>query len=246
MTETISLSHDIEVEYSKQLTQSLEKKFGIWKDTTVEIMLSSVLKKLSVANPIIRSAATGIKFVILNVQTPFAFPGLDKTVYLSKGALAAVEYENELAFLICTPIVMIEKRLPETRFESLVNEEESSRVIAFPIQPKITRVDFLQSGWFNVGGFFDFGTLEYMNADKEAVAIPPKARFDHRGAVSLYQRFMQEPKVSKLKALVKFLPDIGDRFENIKEESAKILPIRDAVLKSRAMRDYKSRFKDKG
>lgn len=244
--EPITLTHEVEKEYSKQLSTALEKKFGKWKDPVVEGLLKSVSTKVVASDTKLTGLNNGLQFVILNSQTPFAVPGINKIIYISKGALALVEYENELAFLVTTPILMIQKKLPEKRFESLINEENSNNPFVLPIQPSITRVDFLNSGWFDNGGFFDFGVNEYIEADKDAVAIPPKAKFDHRGGLSLFQRFAQDPVLSKVKSLIKYSPDIIERYENIKVETAKILPIRDAILKSRAMRDYKSRFKESG
>lgn len=245
-SEHITLNQKAEKEYSKQLTSALEKKFGRWKDSVVEGLLKSVATKVVASDSKLTGLNNGLQFIILNSQAAFAVPGINKIIYISKGALAAVEYENELAFLIATPLIMIQKKLPEKRFENLINEENSNNPFVLPIQPSITRVDFLNMGWFDVGGFFDAGIKEYEEADKEAVAVPPKAKFDHRGGLSLYQRYTVEPIFSKTKELIKYSPEVLDRYENIKIESAKILPIRDAILKSRAMRDYKSRFKESG
>lgn len=140
---------------------------------------------------------------------------------------------------------MIKKQLPVKRFEKLLNEEAMSSTLILPIQPKFTRVDCLNSGWFDSGGFFDFGVNEYIEADKEAVLIPTKAKYDHRGGLSLYQRLIQEPHLTLIKNNIHFLPEINERVENIKIETSKMLPIRDAVLKSRIMRDFKTRIKEK-
>ncbi len=232
-----------EIELSARLTQNLERAYGAWKDAHVEGLLAQLLSTLLVYDEALRRKAVGVKAHLLASPVPFAVAGPNKTIYVTRGALASVQYENELAYLLSGPLVMIRDEVPFKHLRALQREEIGSGILVLPTAPPSLHFDFLASGWFESGGIFDYGATVYLNADREAVDLPYRAKFDHRGAASLFKRWSESPDLRRIRAFWKIMPDITERYEVIHDEVAKTLPLRDPLLNTKAFEELKKRVR---
>lgn len=232
-----------EAELSERLTQNLERAYGAWKDAQVESLLARLLSTLLVHDEVLRQKAVEVKARLLASPVPFAVAGPNKTIYVTRGALASVRYENELAYLLSGPLVMIRDEMPLKRLRALQREEIGSGILVLPTAPPSLRFDFLASGWFEAGGIFDYGATAYLNSDREAVDLPYRAKFDHRGAASLFKRWSEYPDLQRIRDFWKIMPDITERYEVIHDEVAKTLPLRDPLLNTKAFEELKKRVK---
>lgn len=232
-----------EIELSARLTQNLERAYGAWKDAHVEGLLVQLTSTLLAQDEALRRLAAGVKVRLLASPLPFAVAGPNKIIYVTRGALASAQYENELAYLLSGPLVMIRDEVPLKRLRALQREEIGSGILVLPTAPPSLRFDFLASGWFEAGGLFDYGAEVYLNSDREAVDLPYRAKFDHRGAASLFKRWSESPDLRRIRAFWKIMPDITERYEVIHDEVAKTLPLRDPLLNTKAFEEFRKRVR---
>lgn len=239
-----ALLKDKEAELSVQLERALVKKFGSWKDAAAEKMLAHVQKKLIEANPGLKSDVQP-RIILLASEIPLSFPGLNSDIYLTKGAVQSAAYENELAFLLLPPIVLSSKKIPLNHYERIQQEDIGSSMITLPTTAGFMRKDPLNEGWFETGGFADYGPNDYNEADRSSVNALHAAKYDHRGGAALYKKW-SEPKLAESIASVwKLVPNIMERSESVRDESAKLIPLKDSILKTKMFDEYKkkARFK---
>lgn len=235
---------DREKAMAEQLGRNLDQAYGAWSDPDVEQILNSTLAKL---HPELK----GCRVHLLSTRDPYVAAGLGDTIFLSRGAIEAIVYENELAFVLATQLALIKEKVPTLAVASLQGQEVSESLIKLPTAPPVVQKDYLERGWFEPGGLFDYGSTAYLKAELEAVHLMYDAKYDPRGAITLIQRWTTPPGDEKLQKLGKILPDPEERLKAARDEVAKMSPMRDPIVRSVAfdklqLRLHSKKAKSKG
>jgi hypothetical protein len=155
--------------------------------------------------------------------------------------LSAAHYENELAFIVAGQLDLLRDRTTVRNLAALEGQEVGARLITLPTAPPTRQVDYLERDWFEPGGLFDFGVNPYLKADTNAVRLIYAAKFDPRGAATFIERWSQSP--SARKAIGKILPDPQERLRTVRDEVAKLSPLRDPIVRTRAFDDLRTHLK---
>ncbi|MBI3557582.1 MAG: hypothetical protein HY074_15080 [Deltaproteobacteria bacterium] len=224
---------DHEAPLASRLDRNLMRVFGEWKDTPAERIPNAMINRIAEADSESAKELKGAHIRLLATATPYLAPGLGKAVYISRGALSAVLYENELAFLLAAQLACVRDHVTA---HNLANLE------GLPGTPASLPRNYLESGWFDAGGLFDFGSFTYLKAEQEGVKLMYAAKYDPRGAVTLVQRWTTPPFEVQMRALGKILPDSDERLVSAREEVAKLSPVRNPIVKSPAFEELQSRL----
>jgi predicted Zn-dependent protease len=238
------ITSDREEKLSQELTRNLTKNFGESTDPKVRDLLNELALRIVAASSFSARLAK-INVRLLATQAPYIAAGLNQTIYISTGALGETMYENELAFLLATQIVLIKNNVPTTNLASLQGQSLGQSLAVLPTAPGSLDDDHLNQGWFEPGGLFDFGNEAYLKAEKEAIQLIYAANYDPRGAVTLIQRWTSVSERKKHRALGKILPESDERLRAAREEVAKLSPVRDPIVKSVAYEELKTRLNTK-
>jgi predicted Zn-dependent protease len=228
---------------SQQLTRGLAKSYGILRDPVVEKNLYRVASALLASEGSVIRDVKSLKLVLLNTDDVLGGAGLSDTIYVSKGLLKTVQFENELAFVLAANIVLLDRGVPAANFADSNSHEIVSSVVQFAnLGQGSSSLPMLRERWFAVGGFFDFGSQRYLDADIEAIRRCYAAQFDPRGAATLFARW-RETKNSKRYAVTEDVwPDLPERLDRARSEIAKLTPLRDPIVKSKDFDEFHSRL----
>ncbi len=218
---TVPISKEQEAAIVSDLVHGLESKYGAWKDGVIENSLSVLIIKLSAKNESFRSKPLqrSVRIHLLATPLPIVSAAPGGLIFISRGALKSIQYENELAFILAAPLAMIRDEIPQKRIE----------------KPSV--------GWFEPAGLFDYGFDAYLKADREAVQMLHEVKFDHRGAISLMKRWNSPEYASQWNSYWKLTPELIERYDAVRDEAAKLTPNRDSVLNSKAFDELKLRIK---
>lgn len=234
-SEALVIPPEKEKEYAVQLSRNLAKSYGAWHDPFVERSLKTLAKKLVDADPEYKKDLSDIRVFLLASGEQLLGAGLSHTIYVSQGLLVSVQFENELAFLLGTQLSLMKEGLPLRNFTESQGQDMMGSVVRLPTMPETSgSADLLKKGWFESGGFFDFGSENYLNADKEAIRLCHAAQFDPRGAPTLFQRWLEASKHRDADEAGNLLPDLKERLDLARLEVAKLTPLRDPIVKTKA------------
>lgn len=225
----------LEQVFSEDLTSALTNKFGSYKDSFVEKKINTIIGQLIQSNPELQAIKDEFKIHILNTPFPFFSSGLNGNIYLSKSVLSATQYENELAYILSCVLVLMKNEVAHKRVRALIENHS---------YPEIKKI-YAQDNWFVPGGFFDFGLNEYFKAEREAIHMPPQIRYDYRGAATIFKRMTEKPFIELISKYWKIEPSLQERYDNIKEETVKLYPQRNAILKNRDFEEFKRKVTTK-
>ena len=225
-----------------QLDANLLRAYGEWKDAPAERILNAMLEHIAAADSISAAELKGAHVRLLATATPLVAPGLNKTIYISRGALSTVVYENELAYLLAVQLACVRDHVTAHNLTSLRGQEASESPIKLAAAPTVLRKSYMDKGWFDAGGLFDFGSVAYLKAGQDGVKLMYSAKYDPRGAVTLVQRWTTPPVEEQMGALGKILPEPEERLDSAREEVAKLSPLHDPIVKSRAFEELQSRL----
>lgn len=239
------VSTDRERTLARELSKSLNQTYGAWSDTRAQEILVSIVKRIVASDVAYQSKLSRVRVHLLATATPYIAAGLDDIIYVSRGALKGVAYENELAFLLATQLALVKDKVPARNLALLQGESFGEALVALPTGPINSVEDHLAKGWFEPGGLFDFGNDQYLKAEKEGIRLAYGANYDPRGAVTLIQRWNSPSERSTYKAIGKILPDSQERLTSAREEVAKLSPVRDPIVKSIAFDELQSRLQIK-
>lgn len=212
---------ETEASLSNQLTTNLVRRYGLWPDPETNEMVSALTAMLVQADPKLKSTPTEVK--ILLTQDPIMAPGFQNVIYVSRGMLQTVHYENELAYVIALQLSFIKEAMVRKRFAELRGSQIGENILFLPTKPIVLESDPLEKDWFEPGGLFDFGSQLYLNAQREAIHHIYQAKFDPRGCSNLIQKW-------NLQVLSKILPDQEAQLKLAREEVAKLSPLRDPIV----------------
>ncbi|MBI3544455.1 MAG: hypothetical protein HY075_14380 [Deltaproteobacteria bacterium] len=235
------ISADTETPLAARLDRNLDKAFGAWNDSGTEQLLTAMLGRIASADPAY-AALKDAHVHLLDTTTPYIAPGLAKTVYVSRGALGAVLYENELAFLLATQLAFLHDHATKRNLAVLQGQEVGEHILSLPTSPAVMHRDYLEKGWFEAGGLFDVGNVVYLKAEADGIKLMYAAKYDPRGAVALIQRWTAPPLDAQLRALGKILPEPDERLNQAREEVAKLSPLRDPIVRSHAFEELEARL----
>lgn len=235
---------DQEAEIGMQLDRKLDTAFGAWRDATVDKIVGGIIDRLVAADPAY-AEARGARVHLLATATPYVAPGLRKTIYLSRGALSLLRYENELAFVLATQLELVKEHATAKNLADLQGQEVGEYIAKLPVASSLPQRDYLASGWFEPGGLFDLGSMVYINAEQAGVRLAYAAKYDPRGAVTLIERWNAPPFDRQLKALGKIQPKAEERLNNARDEVAKLSPMRNPIVKSLSFEELQSRVQVK-
>lgn len=239
------ISREREHTLTGRLTENLDKAYGPWNDAEATRILNSIVDRLVAADPNYSDVA-GTKVHLLSPSAPYFAPGLGKVIYISRGALAGIAYENELAVLLGTQLHLVKERATARNLATLQGQELGESLILLPTAPPAMQKDYLSKGWFEAGGLFDFGDNVYLKAEQEGVQLAYKAKYDPRGAITLAQHWLDQGKrKAQSQAVGKILPNADERLKTARDEVAKLSPLRDPIVKSRAFEELQSRLQVK-
>ena len=180
-----------EQQLAEDMNHNIEASFGAWKDPRVENYVQSLVTRLISNDTTLRDKLSGVRVRLLNTDVPLIGAGLAKTILLSRGVLNSVEYESELAFVLSSAILLMRDQYPQKKYLAERSDELQSKVLVLPMNPQGLSLAVLDSGWYERGGFFDFGYDAYFKAEQEAIRVVQSSHFDHRGAVSLLKNGVQ-------------------------------------------------------
>lgn len=226
-----------EDQLASDLNGALEAKFGRIKDTEIESALRAIAVKLASVDPTL-SGNTNINFLVLASTARLSGPGLKRFIIFSKGMLSQPKYENELAFLIAMNLNLIRSDEPRRRLAALRGEQVGESLIeALPTKPRDPKVGFdpLKERWFDVGGLYDFGTVASLETVRASVRLMHTALFDPRGAVTLIERG----------ARVDLWPPNAEILKVVRDEIAKLSPLRDPIVRGQSFEIVQSRLQGK-
>ncbi len=224
---------DKEAPLASRLDANILRAYGAWMDFPAERILNAMLARIAAADPESAAELKGAHVLLLGTATPYIASGLGKTIYISRGALATVVYENELAFILAVQLACVKEHLTARNFATLES---------LPTPPEAPKRNYLENGWFDAGGLFDFGSFAYLKAEQEGIRLMYAAKYDPRGAVTLVQRWTAPPMDVSMRALGKILPDPDERLTSARDEVAKLSPVRDPIVKSHAFEELQSRL----
>lgn len=236
---------DKEAALADELDANLVKTYGKWREPAVESILNAILATLAKADPKIASDVAGAHVVLLKTRVPYVAAGLAKRIYVSRGLLATMYYENELAFVLAMQLVLVKERATTRNLATLHSQEVGENLVVLPTTPTLTQKNYLEKGWFEAGGLFDFGEKTYLQGEQDGIELAYKAKYDPRGAISLMQRWTTAPMAHALQALGKILPEADVQMKTVRDEVAKLSPLRDPIVKSAAFEELQSRLQIK-
>ena len=216
---------DKQKRFSEQLKKNLVEKYSLISSSTKEKVLAKTISNL--ANSTVGySELNSVTVFIVGTDQQFIVPGLGNEIFISRGLLGSLKYENELAFVLATQLALLHEKVPAAALANLQGQEFGETLISLPTAtPPLRRHDYLERDWFEPGGFYDFGLSAYMKAEREAVILCHNAKYDPRGAVTFTQRV-------EFDELGKILPEQEDRLNQARDEVAKLSPLRDPIVKS--------------
>lgn len=191
------------------LQASIRKQYSEINSRVFQQKTKKIMHQLEVGD-------NGIQIHLLKTNDLLAFRALDKALYYSTGLLKLLDYENEYAFLLAT--------LLSPAYERLVRE-------------RLERTDPGEAP-FEKEGLFDFGIVEYLNIEREALNVLHSAKYDLRGAISLVEKLRpyEESRQYKMKSV---WIDLKDRLEFLREEAALFPPLRDPIVNTEAFLSIK-------
>ena len=105
-----------------QLDHNIDAAYGAWKDPTAEKIINEMLQRLASSDPGY-GETKGAHVHLLSTSTPYIAPGFDNTIYVSRGTLSAVSYENELAFLLGTQLALLKEHATIRNLASLHGQD---------------------------------------------------------------------------------------------------------------------------
>lgn len=228
-----------------ELDENLYKAYGRWTDPAVEHILNGLLDRLASFDSKFADATKGTYVVLLKTKTPYIAPGLARRIYLSRGMLSTTLYENELAFVLATQLALIKEHATAKNLATLHSQELGESLVKLPTSPPSSEKNYLDRGWFEPGGLFDFGATAYVQAEQEAIELMYKAKYDPRGAITIFQRWSTPPLDDQMQSLGKILPEPDDQMKLARDEVAKLSPLRDPIVKSHAFEELQSRLQVK-
>lgn len=98
---------DATVEEARRTTE-LEKKYGAWDSPRLKGYLEEVASRMR---------GGGVKVVLLDSSEPVLRSGPLQSLYVSRGALGAVRFENELAFLLGRAVAALSVKGPSAALD---------------------------------------------------------------------------------------------------------------------------------
>jgi predicted Zn-dependent protease len=199
-------------QYEAKLTQLLNNKYGKRSDHAAASAVALVLKTLK--------ADDYYSVILLPTPRHICIAGVQSRVYLSYGLLDVIQYENELAFLLARELYILRSRLIADRIEYLGLRDHLKIEDLFEGQ-KIYQLDRLKA----------------LEADRMAIRALYGANYDPRGGVSLMMRILSK-SLDSSDPEVKVLPSVEDRLEAIRDEIAKLSPLRTPIVSSAEFRRY--------
>ena len=237
----------------------LQKHFGLWNDKKADRFLNNIFTRLVESNRIAQkdeSAAgfsnnlitngdtanspetlpltkgTPEKLVLLNTEVPLNQGGVSSLVFISKGLLRDIEYENELVFLLGAQIYAVHEslygrqylRMKQQRSDLGASPGESDDLLSLKVR------------WADIQGVFTLDRLAQEAVDKAGVRIAYAAGYDPRGAISYFLR------VQKKYSAKTPLP-WAERLDVIRDEIAKLAPLRDPIVTSQAFEIFEASLK---
>lgn len=233
---------DTESAVGAELSKNLDQAYGAWKEPRVEQILNEIVAKIVASDASYKDSVSDARIHLLSTGTPLVAAGLNKTVYVSKGLLNALQYETELAYMLAMQLALLKEGVPARQVATLQGESVGESLIVLPTTPLDDQADFLRRGWFEAGGLFDYGNEAYLKAEAEAVRLIWSSKYDPRGAVSLVQRLDTPKERANYRVLGKILPDAEDQLRVAREEVAKLSPLRDPIVKSVAFTELQGRL----
>lgn len=232
------ISADREKAYSLQLSRNLAKTYGAWHDGYVEKTVKNLAKKLIEVDPEYKKDLSDVQILLLQTSQPLLGAGLSHTIYVSQGLLWSIQFENELAFLIGTQLALLKDGMPLRNFTEEQGQDVMGSVLRLPTMPEtVGSNDLLKKGWFESGGFFDFGSENYLEADRESIRLCHAAQFDPRGSTTLFQRWLEPAHFKEYEKAGHLLPDLKERLELARVEVAKLAPLRDPIIKTKSFEE---------
>jgi len=234
------VSPEKEIGLARELDQNLFRTFGHWAEPVVENFIAQMVMTLAKSDRHYGDLKDA-KVHLLATSIPYSAPGFNKTFYFSKGMLSQAKYENELAFLVATQLAFLKENVTSRNLAGLQGQELGESLVLLPTAPQSLQKNFIDGGWFEAGGLFDFGEEQFHKTESAAVNLLYAAKYDPRGAVSFIQRWKDsERRVTR--PLGKIMPETEDRLMNVRQEVAKLSPLRDPVVKSQAFEEYQMRL----
>lgn len=229
---------------SERLDSEVFKYYGQWKDDAAERILNKLVQQIASSDPTYEDQV-GARVKLLGATTPLVAPGIAQGIYISRGMLGTIRYENELAFVLACQLALLKENTTAQNLANLHGQDVGENIVTLPTAPPSLKHDYLASGWFEPGGLFDFGETTYIKAQEEGIRLMSKAKYDPRGAVSLIQRWINLPTNTQMRALQKILPESSEQLNSAREEVAKTSPMRDPIVKSQAFAELEARLQIK-
>lgn len=203
---------DLTAEFDLQLLKMFEERDAAL-DAHILPVIESVLTKLLKSNPQLAAKfPKKIEVQIVNTRKLIFLSGAKSSIILSTGLLANLRYESELASILSRELAIL-------AWGGL-----SSR-----IGDQIPKVLLLKQEIDRPEGIFDLGVHFFLFADRTSAAIVHEAGYDPRGASSFLLRLNEHSKsLSFIQRRV--LPSLKDRLEEVRDEIAKLSPLRDPIV----------------
>lgn len=236
VSENRFLTPEQETQIAERMTRGLERTYAKRNSPnhqrTVEKYIQKLVREIG-TNPD-GTRIQDVKLNIIDSEKILWAAGLDRTVYISTSLLRQIQFENELAFALATQIELLEKKVPQMSFSTLQTQEFSQSSAYLPMNPgSVVSGSFVDSNWFEKGGFFDFGETVHLHADKVAIQRLVFHRYDPRGGISLLTRLSSgRSGLYANSPIGKILPPIRERIEELRNEVAKTSPLRNPIVKS--------------
>ncbi len=226
----ISLVEKIQTDqnYSTVLVQKFESQLIKKQDVEISVYLKTLTETLAQATPL-KNAPIGVITVSdpENKWRTYALP--EARIYLPIELLKNLNSESELAATLAFELAKLNQNLV---FKQIENQ--------FPLSDPSEIEDQLHSlEFFTPRGIFAFKEEDLFLSVVQAVDILYRSRFDPRGLLALWNKFIKNPKYSPLDS---------STLQKLLEKTYTLLaiytPLRNPIIRSNRFIDIQSRIKN--
>ncbi|OFZ80959.1 MAG: hypothetical protein A2583_02020 [Bdellovibrionales bacterium RIFOXYD1_FULL_53_11] len=232
----------LDSELGIKIVSEFEQRMSIIKKTEAGIYLRNLALRLTANNPGLNGRPIGVQIVndrpdeLKNTKwRNYAIPG--NRIYLSKGFLHHVEYENELAAAIAMELANLLGR----HAMSWVEKNKSSLgpdKFAQDFQGAHPGIDVTKIDYFGSGGLFSFSNKKLAESAELAVELLYGGSIDHRGMLKIIEKYKSNPHVSPYSPA-----DLDLMEERVRTALKLFAPIRNPIVRSNEFMAIRERLK---
>ncbi len=206
-------------ELQEELDKAIATRFDKWANIDTSKVIESIIVELEKQLPFLDIVKNKFnvneptRIQLLKAREFIILGGLSNKIYLSQAFFNVVKYENEAAFFLARELVIMHSGVLRDKAHNDSEKNAMRRVVSF-----------------GKDSFYDLGRVESLRADSNAVKLMYAAGYDPRGAVTALQTLISLKSDRNL--LNNIWSNPSERLELVRQEIAKLSPLRDPVISS--------------